>query len=99
MGRGLRNISNSTFQENLKNKREKLLEQLEEAKSLKASIDKRGSVVTSLLVQYLTEAELEQYKTFMRTKMLLVTQSKLVAERQQQSQQQLEGLTLHRFVL
>ena len=95
----MRNISNSTFQENLKNKREKLLEQLEEAKSLKASIDKRGSVVTSLLVQYLTEAELEQYKTFMRTKMLLVTQSKLVAERQQQSQQQLEGLTLHRFVL
>ena len=75
------------------------MEQLEEAKSLKASIDKRGSVVTSLLVQYLTEAELEQYKTFMRTKMLLVTQSKLVVERQQQSQQQLEGLTLHRFVL
>jgi len=86
-------------EENIKNKREKLLEQLEEAKTLKSSIDKRGSVVTSLLEQYFTQPELEQYKTFMRTKALLLTQSKLVAERQQQSHQQLEGLTLHRFVL
>ena len=75
------------------------MEQLEEAKSLKTSIDKRGSVMTSLLVQYLTDPEVEQYKTFMRTKTLLLTQSKLVADRQQQSQQQLEGLALHRFVL
>ena len=75
------------------------MEQLEEAKTLKSSIDKRGLVVTSLLEQYFTQPELEQYKTFMRTKALLLTQSKLVAERQQQSHQQLEGLTLHRFVL
>ena len=66
---------------------------------MKTSIDKRGSVMTSLLVQYLTDPEVEQYKTFMRTKTLLLTQSKLVADRQQQSQQQLEGLALHRFVL
>ena len=75
------------------------MEQLEEAKTLKSSIDKRGNVVTSLLLQYLTEAEFEQYKTFMKTKTLLLVQTKLVSERQQQSQQQLEGLSLHRFVL
>ena len=75
------------------------MEQLEEAKMLKCSIDKRGNAVTSLLLQYLTEAEYEQYKMFMRTKTLLLTQIKLASERLHQTQQQLEGLNLHRFVL
>ena len=88
-----------SFQENMKNKREKLLEQLEEAKMLKCSIDKRGNALISLLLQYFTEAEYEQYKMFMKTKTLLVTQIKLVSERLQQTQQQLEGLNLHRFAL
>merc|ERR1711874_269987 len=90
---------NENEEENMKNKREKLLEQLEEAKMLKCSIDKRGNAVTTLLLQYFTEAEYEQYKMFMKTKTLLVTQIKLVSERLQQTQQQLEGLNLHRFVL
>ena len=78
----------------MKNKREKLLDQLSEAKSLHASIEKRGCAVTTILQQYFTEAEFEQYTTYMRTKTMLLLQTKMLSERQNNTQGQLDSLAL-----
>ncbi len=78
----------------LKNKREKLLDQMNEAKALQASIERRGAVVANMLGQYFTRAEYEQYSTFMKTKAMLLLQNKMLAERLSLTQQQLDGVCL-----
>ena len=80
----------------LKNKREKLLDQLSEAKSLMASIEKRGAMVSSMLGQYFTQAEYEQFSTHMKTRAMLLLQNKMLAERLSLTQQQLDGVLLHK---
>ena len=84
------------FQESLKNKREKLLGQLEEAKTLQISIEKRGGVVSNILLQYFTKAEFEQFLTYMKTKSMMILQTKMLSEKLQISQQQLEAVSLHK---
>ena len=73
------------------------MDQLNEAKALQASIEKRGSVVTGMLGQYFTQAEFEQFTTFMKTKAVLLLQNKMLAERLSTSQQQLDAVCLYKF--
>ena len=84
------------LQRALKNKREKLLDQLSEAKSLMASIEKRGAVVSAMLGQYFTQAEYEQFSTHMKTRAMLLLQNKMLTERLNTAQQQLDGVLLHK---
>ena len=85
------------LQERLKNKREKLAEQLGEAKCLQRALERRGGVVTGTLLHYFTQPELEQFNTFMRTKTLLLLQAKMLAERLSFAQQQLDAVSLYKF--
>ena len=85
------------IQESLKNKRDKLLEQLNEAKFLWSSIERRGGVVTGMLDQYFTQAEHDQFSTFMKTKSTLLLQNKMLAERISSTQYQLDAVALHKF--
>ena len=81
----------------MKNKREKLLDQLTEAKMLHKNIEKRGFNITNMLQQYFTQSEYEQYTTFMKTKSLLILQTKVLSEQQSSTQQQLDALSLQKF--
>ena len=73
-------------------KKEKLVEQLDEAKALKASIDKRSAIVSNILVQYLNENEHNQYRGFIQTKVLLLIDSRLITERKALAEQQLDAI-------
>ena len=64
---------------------------------MQASIEKRGAVVTNMLGQYFTQAEFEQFTTFMKTKAMLLLQNKMLSERLSTSQQQLDAVSLHKF--
>ena len=61
-----------------------------------ASIEKRGAVVSSMLGQYFTQAEYEQFSTHMKTRAMLLLQNKMLAERLSLTQQQLDGVLLHK---
>lgn len=80
----------------LRKKKEKLVEQLEEAKALKASIDKRSTIVSNILLQYLSESEYNQYRVFIRTKVHLLIDSRLITERKAAAQQQLDAIMLQK---
>jgi len=80
----------------LRKKKEKLVEQLEEAKALKASIDKRSAIVSNILLQYLSESEYNQYRLFIRTKVHLLIDSRLITERKAAVQQQLDAIVLQK---
>jgi len=80
----------------LRKKKEKLVEQLEEAKALKASIDKRSTIVSNILLQYLCESEYNQYRVFIRTKVHLLIDSRLITERKAAAQQQLDAIVLQK---
>ena len=70
--------------------------QLEEAKTLQISIEKRGGVVNNILLQYFTKAEFEQFLTYMKTKSMLILQTKMLSEKLHIAQQQLEAISLHK---
>lgn len=76
-----------------KSKKEKLLEQMTEAKMLHKNIEKRGVAVGSLLRQYFTSAEYEQYTTFMKTKAMLILQNKVLSELQISTKNQIGTLS------
>ncbi|XP_065211556.1 protein Shroom isoform X2 [Planococcus citri] len=56
----------------LENRRSQLMQQLEDAKELKNDIDKRSSLLTSLLHKYFNQQQLNQYHQFIQTKCQLL---------------------------
>ena len=69
------------FQEQLRVKRDKLADQLEEAKKLKQNIDKRSFTVLSMLRKYFsitqnTEEILADYDKFIKTKARLIIETR-----------------------
>ena len=84
---------NVHVQNSHKSKKEKLLEQMTEAKMLHKNIEKRGMAVGSLLRQYFTSAEYEQYTTFMKTKAMLILQNKVLSELQISTKNQIGTLS------
>ena len=81
----------------LEGKRDKLLEQLEEAKRLKENIDRRSHQVSGLLSKYLTEEEFADYSHFVTMKAKLVIDQRELDEKIKLGDEQLVALreTLH----
>ncbi|XP_057379868.1 uncharacterized protein LOC130702235 isoform X2 [Daphnia carinata] len=81
----------------LEGKRDKLLEQLEEAKRLKENIDRRSRQVSGLLSKYLTEEEFADYSHFVTMKAKLVIDQREIDEKIKLGDEQLVALreTLH----
>ena len=69
------------FQEQLSTKREKLSEQLTEAKKLKSNIDKRAAAVSQMLSKYLKPDEFSDYEHFIRTKTRLIMDAREIADK------------------
>lgn len=92
----LANLKRATWDEDeeasLIKKKEKLVSQLEEAKELKASIDRRSTMVSRTLLARLGEEQHNVYRTFLRTKVQLLVEQRLLAERSEAATLQLEAL-------
>lgn len=76
----------------LESKRDKLREQLEEAKKLKESIDKRSVSVAGILNQYFNSEEFADYDHFINMKAKLIMDAKEIAEKIKLGEEQLLAL-------
>jgi protein Shroom len=76
----------------LENKRDKLLEQLEEAKSLKKDIDRRGLNLSKVLEKSLTADEYADYEYFINMKAKLIVDSREIADKIKLGEEQLNAL-------
>ncbi|XP_022921124.1 protein Shroom [Onthophagus taurus] len=76
----------------LETKRDKLLDQLEEAKKLKESIDKRSVSVSNILYKYLNSEEYADYDHFINMKAKLIMDSKDIADKIKLGEEQLMAL-------
>ena len=76
------------FQEQLRVKRDKLADQLEEAKKLKQNIDKRSFTVLSMLRKYLSEQLLANYDKFIKTKARLIMETRQLNDKVALSEEQ-----------
>ena len=73
-------------------KRDKLCEQLSEARKLKSNIDKRSAAVSTLLRAYLSPEEFSDYELFLRTKAKLIVESREVADKVALAEEQICAL-------
>ncbi|XP_053673728.1 uncharacterized protein LOC128723988 [Anopheles nili] len=76
----------------LEAKRERLLEQLEEAKQLKDDIDRRGATIARILEQTLTIEEYADYDYFINMKAKLIVDSREIADKIKLGEEQLAAL-------
>lgn len=65
----------------LASKRDKLTDQLSEAKKLKDNIDKRSKLVGDVLKKYLKESTLQDYGVYVKMKVKLIMESREVQEK------------------
>ena len=81
----------------LEGKRDKLIEQLDEAKRLKENIDRRSRQVANLLTKYLTDDEFADYSHFVTMKAKLVIDQREIDDKIKLGEEQLAALreTLH----
>ncbi|CAH1159027.1 unnamed protein product [Phyllotreta striolata] len=76
----------------LEGKRDKLLNQLEEAKELKNSIDRRSVNVSNILYKYLNSEEFADYDHFINMKAKLLVESKEISDKIKLGEEQLSAL-------
>lgn len=76
----------------LEEKREKLQGQLEEAKKLKESIDKRSISVSNMLYKYLNSEEYADYDHFINMKAKLIMDSREISDKIKLGEEQLNAL-------
>ena len=76
------------MQDQLRVKRDKLMDQLEEAKKLKQNIDKRSSTVLSMLRKYLSDQVLADYDKFIKTKARLIMETRQLNDKVTLSEEQ-----------
>ena len=77
------------FQELLVSKRDKLSEQMSEAKKLKENIDKRSLIVAQILKKYLKDNQFSEYLRFIRTKSKLILNTRDVQDKLSHCEEQL----------
>jgi hypothetical protein len=77
------------LQETLISKRDKLREQLDEAKLLKQSIDKRAQLVSAMLQNRLGARHFAAYQLFLKKKVSLLVEQRLLADRIGTAEEQL----------
>lgn len=82
----------STQQKILETKRDKLLEQLDEAKQLKDDIDRRGTNVSKILLKSLTADEFSDYDYFIKMKAKLIVDSREISDKIKLGEEQLNAL-------
>ncbi len=76
----------------MESKRDRLLEQLDEAKSLKEDIDRRGSNLSKILEKTLTTEEYSDYDYFINMKAKLIVDSREIADKIKLGEEQLNAL-------
>lgn len=76
----------------METKRDRLLEQLEEAKHLKEDIDRRGANLSKILHKSLTADEFGDYDYFINTKAKLIVDSREIADKIKLGEEQLNAL-------
>lgn len=76
----------------LEAKRDKLLDQLEEAKQLKECIDRRSVSVSNILFKYLNSDEYADYDHFINMKAKLIMDSKEISDKIKLGEEQLMAL-------
>jgi protein Shroom len=91
MGLGL-NSSNPQEKKTLESKRDKLKEQLDEAKILKENIDRRSAQVSEFLQKYLTVEEYADYHHFTKMKAKLIIDSREIDDKIKLGDEQLVAL-------
>ncbi|KFB45215.1 AGAP008245-PA-like protein [Anopheles sinensis] len=84
--------SNHPDKKILEAKRERLLEQLDEAKQLKDDIDRRGAIIARILEQALTIEEYADYDYFINMKAKLIVDSREIADKIKLGEEQLAAL-------
>lgn len=80
------------FQKILESKRDKLLDQLEEAKILKSNIDKRSQSVSAILAKYLNDEEFADYQHFINMKAKLIIDAREIQDKVKLGEEQLAAL-------
>lgn len=80
------------FQKILESKRDKLREQLEEAKKLKENIDRRSVCVSNILYKYFNDEEYADYDHFINMKAKLIMDSREIADKIKLGEEQLAAL-------
>ena len=73
-------------------KRDKLMEQLDEAKRLKENIDKRSSLVSNFLHRYLNVEQYADYDHFVKMKAKLIMDSREISDKIKLGEEQLHAL-------
>lgn len=76
----------------LEAKRDRLLEQLDEAKQLKDDIDRRGAIISKVLERSLTIEEYADYDYFINMKAKLIVDSREIADKIKLGEEQLVAL-------
>lgn len=76
----------------LENKRDKLREQLEEAKKLKENIDRRAVQVSKVLNKYLTEDQYADYDHFIKMKAKLIMDAREIDDKMKLGEEQQKAL-------
>ena len=80
------------MQKLLESKRSKLASQLDEAKSLKESIDRRSAAVSGFLHSYLSAEQFADYEHFVKMKAKLIMDGREVADKIKLGEEQLRAL-------
>ena len=68
------------------------MEQLDEAKRLKESIDRRSSIVSQFLQNYLSESDYADYEHFVKMKAKLIMDSREISDKIKLGEEQLQAL-------
>ena len=76
----------------LMERRDRLTNQYEDAKTLRASLDRRGETVLQHLGQLVTDQNVKEYQYFMQMKIKLLIDAKEIEEKLQLGQEQLLAL-------
>lgn len=83
---------NYPLQKILEKKREKLATQLDEAKRLKESIDRRSNTVSNFLHHYLSVDEYADYDHFVKMKAKLIMDSREISDKIILGEEQIKAL-------
>ncbi|XP_055374244.1 protein Shroom-like [Condylostylus longicornis] len=83
---------NSTEKKTLESKRDRLTEQLEEAKKLKEDIDRRGSIVYKIIERNLTNDDCADYEYFINMKAKLIIDLREIDDKMKLGEEQLKAL-------
>lgn len=85
-------FSSLFLQESLVSRHDLLCKQREDAKDLKANLDRRERMVSTFLSKQLTEDQLQEYRRFVQTKASLLIRQKDLEEKQRLGEEQLQAL-------